>query len=55
MPAWFTLNVRASYAFCKNLSLQVGLENIMDTNYRTFASGVSAPGRNLQFSVRASF
>lgn len=55
MPAWSTINVRASYAFCKNLSLQMGLENIMDTNYRTFASGVSAPGRNLQFSVRANF
>ncbi len=55
MPAWYTLNVGASYAFTKNLSFQMGLENMMDTNYRTFASGVSAPGRNLQISLRAVF
>ncbi len=54
-PAWYTLNVRASYAFTRNISLQLGLENIQDTNYRTFASGVSAPGRNFQVSLRASF
>ncbi|MBL8001673.1 MAG: TonB-dependent receptor [Flavobacteriales bacterium] len=54
-PAWYTLNVRASYAFTRNVSLQMGLENIQDTNYRTFASGVSAPGRNFQVSLRASF
>lgn len=54
-PAWYTLNVRASYAFTRNVSLQMGLENIQDTNYRAFASGVSAPGRNFQVSLRASF
>ncbi len=54
-PAWYTLNVRASYAFTRNVSLQMGLENLQDTNYRTFASGVSAPGRNFQISLRASF
>lgn len=54
-PAWYTLNVRASYAFTRNVSLQMGLENIQDTNYRTFASGVSAPGRNFQVSLRANF
>lgn len=54
-PAWYTLNVRASYAFSRHVSLQMGLENIQDANYRTFASGVSAPGRNFQVSLRASF
>jgi hemoglobin/transferrin/lactoferrin receptor protein len=54
-PTWYTLNVRASYAFSRNVSLQMGLENIQDTNYRTFASGVSAPGRNFQVSLRANF
>ncbi len=54
-PAWYTLNIRASYAFTRNVSLQMGLENIQDTNYRTFASGVSAPGRNFQVSLRANF
>lgn len=55
MPAWVTLNARASFAITGSLSLQLGLENILDTNYRTFASGVSAPGRNLQASLRASW
>ncbi|MBP6391333.1 MAG: TonB-dependent receptor [Flavobacteriales bacterium] len=55
MPAWCTVNVRASFAFTRNVSLQLGLENIADLNYRTFASGVSAPGRNFQISLRASF
>ncbi|MBP6573364.1 MAG: TonB-dependent receptor [Flavobacteriales bacterium] len=55
MPAWFTLNVRAAYAATKNVSIQAGLENIMDSNYRTFASGISAPGRNFTISIRAQF
>lgn len=55
MPAWYTLNARASYAITRNVSVQLGLENILDMNYRTFASGVSAPGRNFQASLRASF
>ena len=54
-PAWYTLNVRAAYAFSRLLSGQVGLENIEDVHYRTFASGVSAPGRNLQVSLRVQW
>lgn len=52
MPAWYTLNVRTGYRFNDNMSIQVALENIMDRNYRVFASGVSAPGRNLVITVR---
>ncbi|HIA37394.1 MAG TPA: TonB-dependent receptor [Flavobacteriales bacterium] len=37
------------------LVVQVGLENIMDLHYRQFASGLSAPGRNLVLSLRAYF
>jgi hemoglobin/transferrin/lactoferrin receptor protein len=54
-PAWYTLNIRASYAFTRNVTLQMGLENIQDMHYRTFASGVSGPGRNFQVSLRATF
>ncbi len=54
MPAWYTLNVQGSYLLTKNqnTTLQAGIENIMDTNYRTFASGMSAAGRNVWFSLR---
>ncbi len=54
-PAWYTLNVRGAYAFNAHLSLQLALENILDMNYRTFGSGVSAPGRNFVVGLRAGF
>lgn len=53
MPSWFTINWRGSYAFNKNLTLQAGIENITDRNYRYFASGFSAPGRNFIIALRA--
>ncbi len=53
MPAWFTFNWRGSYAFTKNLTLQAGVENITDRNYRYFASGFSASGRNFIIALRA--
>jgi hemoglobin/transferrin/lactoferrin receptor protein len=31
MPAWTTLNVRGSYQFHKTISVQVSVENVMDT------------------------
>jgi hemoglobin/transferrin/lactoferrin receptor protein len=53
MPSWMTLNWRGSYAFTKNITLQAGVENIADRNYRYFASGFSAPGRNFILALRA--
>ena len=55
MPAWNTLNIRAGYQLIRNLTVQLALENILDTNYRVFASGVSAPGRNFRVTLRGSF
>lgn len=55
LPAWFTLNLKASYRPHPNVTLQAGIENILDTEYRTFGSGISAPGRNLIAAIRASF
>jgi hemoglobin/transferrin/lactoferrin receptor protein len=54
MPAWFTLNLRASYQFNRNISLQAGVENILDKHYRNFASGISAPGRNVFVTLRGT-
>ncbi len=54
-PAWYTLNARVSYQFNSILQVQVALENILDRNYRVFASGISAPGRNLMLTVRGTF
>lgn len=52
MPAWYTLNIRAGYDVNQHLSIQMALENILDQNYRVFASGISAPGRNFVLTVR---
>lgn len=52
MPAWYTLNARIGYQFSKYVNLQVACENILDANYRMFASNISAPGRNFIATVR---
>jgi hemoglobin/transferrin/lactoferrin receptor protein len=54
-PAWYTLNLRVGYRLDKSLQLQAGLENMLDRNYRYFASGFSAPGRNVYLTVRVNF
>lgn len=54
-PAWMTLNVRASWQVHQHLSVQASLENILDQNYRVFASGLSAPGRNFMITLRSNF
>jgi hemoglobin/transferrin/lactoferrin receptor protein len=55
MPSWFTLNLRGQFNLGNNVSAQVQIENLLDRNYRYFASGISAPGRNFIFSLKASF
>jgi hemoglobin/transferrin/lactoferrin receptor protein len=55
MPGWFTLNIRAGYNFNKNVSVQLACENILDQNYRNFASNISAPGRNFILTLRGNF
>jgi hemoglobin/transferrin/lactoferrin receptor protein len=55
MPAWYTLNARASYQFHENIQLILGIENVLDANYRVFASNISAPGRNVTLTLRGSF
>lgn len=55
MPSWYTLNLRGAVSIAKKLEAQVLLENIADRNYRYFASGISAPGRNLSVSLKLSF
>ncbi len=55
MPSWFTLNWRNSIRITKMTKLQLAIENIFDRNYRYFASGFSAPGRNYVVAFRISF
>lgn len=55
MPGWWTLNVRGSYHLMPTLRLQAGIENIFDVQYRPFASGIHAAGRNIFVALRGSF
>lgn len=54
-PAWATLNFRATYQVNKYAGLSFACENILDQNYRNFASGISAPGRNFVMAVRLHY
>ena len=54
MPGWVTFNLRTSYSF-QFTTLQFAVENIFDRNYRNFASGFSAPGRNFIIAARVNF
>lgn len=55
MPAWYTLNLKCAYQFANWLTAEGGCENILDRNYRVFASGISAPGRNIYLTLRTKF
>lgn len=54
MPAWLTLNWRVQWHIKDQLQAAFGVDNILDTQYRTFASGINAPGRNVIISLKAS-
>ena len=55
MPSWLTLNFSTYYAPTKSISVGFQIENITDLNYRYFASGISAVGRNYVLSCKYAF
>lgn len=55
MPSWATINFRSEYHINKYVGVNFAVENIMDINYRHFASGFSAAGRNFIVAVRGHF
>jgi hemoglobin/transferrin/lactoferrin receptor protein len=55
MPSWVTINFRGNYHINKLMTLQAGVENIFDRNYRYFASGFSAPGNNVYLAFRVKW
>jgi hemoglobin/transferrin/lactoferrin receptor protein len=54
-PAWATLNASVFTYLNPKLKIQIAAENILDAHYKTFASGISAPGRNYIGSVYFKF
>lgn len=55
MPAWETYNFKAGFQVLKGGTLFAGVENILDTQYRVFASGINAPGRNIYGGIKYIF
>ncbi|WP_345226966.1 TonB-dependent receptor plug domain-containing protein [Hymenobacter koreensis] len=49
---WYTLNLRTEYRLTPRWAVQAAVENILDQSYRQFASGISAPGRNVVLALR---
>ncbi|MGB0880814.1 MAG: TonB-dependent receptor, partial [Polaribacter sp.] len=54
-PSWFTVALNGRYLVNNNFSVQASISNLFDKHYKEFASGISAPGRNLSVSFLADF
>jgi hemoglobin/transferrin/lactoferrin receptor protein len=50
-PKWSDLSIYGSKKISTDIILRLGLTNVFDVHYRTFASGISAPGRSLQIGL----
>jgi len=55
MPSWQIWNINTNYQLTHKLNFSFQIENIADLNYRYFASGISALGRNYLVQARYSF
>jgi hemoglobin/transferrin/lactoferrin receptor protein len=55
MPGWQIWNINTSFQPSKKINFSFQIENIDDLNYRYFASGISALGRNYVVQARYSF
>ncbi len=54
-PRWWVINTQLGYQYRESLNLSLGLYNLLDVHFKTFASGISAPGRSLMVSAKLSF
>jgi hemoglobin/transferrin/lactoferrin receptor protein len=54
-PSWYTLNFKSMYKWNEKLLLTTGVENITDQRYRTYSSGIVAPGINFIMALRVRF
>ncbi len=46
-PSWYTINFRSQFTVSNALKASLSLENITDQRYRSYSSGITAPGINL--------
>lgn len=52
-PSWYTLNILYSRKI-NRLLFSIACENILDVHYKTFASGISSPGRNFILNLQVN-
>lgn len=53
--AWYTLNLGFSYLLFDKSRVSINVNNLLDRNYRGYASGIDAPGRNFVFTLYSTF
>jgi hemoglobin/transferrin/lactoferrin receptor protein len=53
-PAWWTANLKAGLTVGDQIDFILAFENIFDQFYKSYASGISAPGRNLILTARVN-
>ena len=50
-PKWSDFSIYTNYDISEDVKIRIALTNIFDNHYRTFASGISAPGRSFQIGL----
>jgi len=54
-PDWYTLNMKGMITVFKSTTLNIGLENLTNQRYRTYSSGIVAPGFNALVGLSVLF
>ncbi len=54
-PSWYTLNLRTQFQISKAFKTNLILENITNQRYRTYSSGLAAPGFNIVAGLSYKF
>ena len=54
-PNWYVINFNSSLQISQFIQVNFGVENILDKRYRTYSSGLVAPGRNWIIGLRVFF
>ena len=55
IAAWVTHNLFFNLNYNYFINFDFGIDNIFDKHYRTYSSGISAPGRNIRIGLNLKF
>ena len=51
-PAWWTMGFDVDLRLTERTTFSCGIHNLLDRHYKVFASGISAPGRDVRVGLR---